>query len=199
MLLNALVIAAVILIAVDAVILLLSRDWRLSLFALALQYTGVFILVLSSWRMEMAAVKLVAGWIAAAVLGMALVGAQPNRVDTMQPGGLAGAAFRLLAAGLVVLVVFSVVDRAAAWVPGIRPEQALGALLLIGLGMLQLGLTAQPMRVVIGILTTLSGFEIFYAAVENSALVAGLLAVVNLGLALVGAYLLLAPVMEENE
>ena len=105
----------------------------------------------------------------------------------------------MLAAGLVVLVVFSVVDNAAAWVPGIRPEQALGALLLIGLGMLQLGLTAQPMRVVIGVLTILSGFEIFYAAVENSALVAGLLAAVNLGLSLVGAYLLVAPTMEENE
>jgi hypothetical protein len=28
----------------------------------------------------------------------------------------------------------------------------------------QLGLTAQPMQVVIGVLTALSGFEIFYAA-----------------------------------
>jgi hypothetical protein len=199
MLLNSLVIVAVLLIALDAVALLLSRDWRLSLFALALQYTGVFILVLLSWPVEMAAVKLVAGWMAAAVLGMALVGAPPHSAETMQPGGPAGVAFRLLAASLVVLVVFSVVDRASAWVPGIRPEQTLGALLLIGLGMLHLGLTAQPMRVVIGVLTTLSGFEIFYAAVENSALVAGLLAAVNLGLAFIGAYLLLAPTMEENE
>lgn len=199
MLLNSLVIVAVLLIAVDAVVLLLSRDWRLSLFALALQYTGVFILVLLSWPVEMAAVKLVAGWMSAAVLGMALVGTQPQSAEAMQPGRPAGAAFRLLAAGLVVLVVFSVVDDAAAWVPGIRPEQALGALLLIGLGMLQLGLTAQPMRVVIGVLTTLSGFEIFYATVENSALVAGLLAAVNLMLAFIGAYLLMAPTMEENE
>jgi hypothetical protein len=197
--LNSLVILAVLLISIDAVILLLSRDWRLSLFALALQYGGVFVLVLLSWPVEMAAVKLVAGWMAAAVLGMALLGAQPDRPESTQPSGLAGVAFRLLAASLVVLVVFSVVDKVAAWVPGIRPEQALGALLLIGLGMLQLGLTAQPMQVVIGVLTTLSGFEIFYAAVENSALVAGLLAAVNLGLAFVGAYLLLAPTMEENE
>lgn len=40
-----------------------------------------------------------------------------------------------------------------------------------------------------GLLTTISGFELMYAAVENSVLVAGLLAVVTLGLALVGAYL----------
>jgi hypothetical protein len=36
----------------------------------------------------------------------------------------------------------------------------------------------------------LTGFETLYAAVEGSVLVAGLLAVVDLGLALVGAYLI---------
>ena len=45
----------------------------------------------------------------------------------------------------------------------------------------------------IGLLTFLSGFEILYAALENSVLVAGLLAAINLGLALVGAYLASAP------
>ncbi len=199
MVINSLVIVAVFLIAIDAVVLLLSRDWRLSLFALALQYGGVYILVLLSWPVELATVKLVAGWMSAAILGMALLSMQPYRTESIQPSGPAGVAFRLLAASLVVLVVFSVVDKAASWVPGIRPEQTLGALLLIGLGMLQLGLTAQPMQVVIGVLTTLSGFEIIYASVENSTLVAGLLAAVNLGLAFVGAYLLLAPTMEENE
>ena len=41
-------------------------------------------------------------------------------------------------------------------------------------------------------MTVLSGFEILYAAVEGSILVAALLATINLGLALVGAYLLIA-------
>jgi hypothetical protein len=59
-----------------------------------------------------------------------------------------------------------------------------------------LSLTSDPLRVIIGLLTSLSGFEIIYAAVETSTLVTGLLAGVNLGLALVGAYLLIAPTME---
>jgi len=42
--------------------------------------------------------------------------------------------------------------------------------------------------VIVGLLTVLAGFEIMYAAVESSALVTALLAVVNLGLALAGAY-----------
>jgi hypothetical protein len=65
-------------------------------------------------------------------------------------------------------------------------------LLLIGMGLLHLGITDYNLRVVIGLMTVLSGFEILYSAVEGSILVAALLAVVNLGLALVGAYLMTA-------
>ena len=56
--------------------------------------------------------------------------------------------------------------------------------------MLELGITVQPLRVTIGLLTVLCGFEILYASIENSILVAALLSVINLGLALVGAYLI---------
>ncbi len=56
--------------------------------------------------------------------------------------------------------------------------------------MLQLGFTSQSLNVALGLLTVLAGFEILYAAVEISALVAGLLAGVNLGIALIGAYLI---------
>jgi hypothetical protein len=41
-------------------------------------------------------------------------------------------------------------------------------------------------------MTVLAGFEILYSAVEGSILVAALLATINLGLALVGAYLMVA-------
>jgi hypothetical protein len=50
-----------------------------------------------------------------------------------------------------------------------------------------------------GLMTVLSGFEILYSTVESSVLVAALLAVINLGLALVGAYLLIASAPQETE
>jgi hypothetical protein len=56
--------------------------------------------------------------------------------------------------------------------------------------LLQLGITLHPIRVILGLLTTLTGFEILYSTIENSILVSGLLAVVTLGLALTGSYLL---------
>ena len=68
---------------------------------------------------------------------------------------------------------------------------------MIGLGLLQIGLTSHPIRVIIGLLTIISGFEILYAVVEQSALVAGLLAGVTMGLALLGVYFLFQSSLDE--
>jgi uncharacterized membrane protein len=73
------------------------------------------------------------------------------------------------------------------------------SLFLIGMGLFHLGLTAHVLRVAIGLMMVLSGFEILYSAVEGSVLVAALLAVINLGLALVGSYLLIASGSQETE
>ena len=91
---------------------------------------------------------------------------------------------------MVFLIVFSITPGLGNWLPA-STILFLGGLILIGMGVLQLGMTTRPLRVVVGLLTVLSGFEILYAAVESSVLVAGLLAVVNLGLALVGAFMLM--------
>ena len=58
-------------------------------------------------------------------------------------------------------------------------------------------MSSQIARVIFGLLTVLAGFEVLYAAVEGSILVAALLAGVTLGLGLVGAYLLVASTPEE--
>jgi hypothetical protein len=187
---------AVILLVATSLTLLASHRWRWCLFALALQYAGVFALIVVNWSLALAGVKLVAGWMAGLVLAIAVRGSQDSWVEEerTQPGG---AIFRLIAAGLVALVVASVAPQMADWMPGVKMEQVWGGLILIGIGLLHLGLTAQPLRVVLGLLTSLSGFEILYAAVETATLVAGLLAAINLGLALVGAYLMAAPSLED--
>jgi hypothetical protein len=200
---------AVVLILLTASTLLVSRKWRLSILALCVQYVGVFALVAMQGHLQVALAKLVAGWIAGAVLGLAMAGSkEPSNVLTVKSEGESGTAptaipsgwlFRLLAVGIVGLAVSSIVTPLVGWAPGLQFEQAWGALLLIGLGFLHLGLTTQPLNVGLGLLTVLSGFEILYSAVEISVLVTGLLASVNLGLALVGAYLLLAPSLEEEE
>jgi cadmium resistance protein CadD (predicted permease) len=205
-------ILAVVIVSAGGLVLLLAPDWRLRLIALAGEYLGVFLLVLQSWPFEMAVVKLVAGWMAGSVLGMAIialpikeqdqVGRAGDRMeDELAPGTslLSGLVFRILAALLIFLTVFSVAPQMLTWVPGVSLWQVWGSLILMGMGLLQLGFTAQPFRTILALLTILAGFEILYASVESSALVAGLLASIHLGLSLVGAYLILAPQMEEAE
>jgi hypothetical protein len=68
----------------------------------------------------------------------------------------------------------------------------LGSLLLLGAGIVHLGITSDILNVILGLLTMLTGFEILYAAIESSILVAGLLAITNLGLGIAGSYLLIA-------
>ena len=199
---------AVIFVGLTSALLLMSNSWRLSVIVLAMQYVGVFVLVALSWPLQMAIVKLVAGWMAGAILGLAQIGSseQPGSYlrDQSQSGmyserqPLSAVLFRFLAAIMVFLAAFSISPIVLDWIPSVSIEQIIGAFLLISLGLLHLGFTTGPYRVIIGLLTVLAGFEILYAAVEISALVAGLLASVNLGLALAGAYLSIAPGMLEE-
>src|SRR5215211_7500213 len=189
---------AVLLILVTSAGLLLARDWRWSIILLAVQYMGMFILTLQHWPLGMASVKLVAGWMSAAILGMtrSSYAAQNAEESSIWPRGRL---FRLFAAGIVLLIVSAVTPAVDTIMADAGFAVTGGSLLLIGMGLLHLGITSYILRVVIGLMTVLSGFEIMYAAVEGSILVAALLAVINLGLALVGSYLLIASSAQEAE
>jgi hypothetical protein len=98
---------------------------------------------------------------------------------------------------MVLVVTFAVSSRLTTWL-GLDLPIAWGSLVLIGLGLLHLGITSDPFRVVLSLLSLMAGFEILYASVESSILVAALLAVVNLGLALTGAFFLTTFPEEES-
>jgi hypothetical protein len=194
---NPIVLGAVILVSLTSIYILVGSDWRYCIGALAMQYVGVFMMVYTSWPLEMAIAKMVAGWMAGAILGIAMT----NVPDTWRDSEKSikfGPIFRILAALMLALTITSLVIHTATWLSMISIPILWGSFILISFGLLQLSLTSHPLRVIIGLLTSLSGFEIIYAAIETSTLVTGLLAGVNLGLALVGAYILIAPTMESN-
>jgi hypothetical protein len=184
----------VIILGITSVFLLVSQNWRSSIAALAVQYLAVFLLVALVWPFGLAAVKLVAGWMAGAVLSASR---SDRDIQDEKSPVFSGALFRLIAAALFLVLVFSILPLAKARLP-ILPALMEGGMILIGLGFLHLGMSTRPLRVVIGLLTVLSGFEMIYAGLETSILVTGLQAVVTLGLALVGAYLLAVGEMEES-
>jgi hypothetical protein len=206
-----------ILVTITAFVMLIIDDWRINVSALAIQYVGVFALILQVWPLAMSISFLVAGWIAGAVLGMAIL-SLPHPVreitDTGNPGQPASRLmnrlrlgsdrapnvfFLLLSIFLVALAVFSQTPRLSDWIPTLSLTQAWSGLILIGIALLHLGFFSQSVRVTIGLLILVSGFLILISAVNNSTLAAVLSASIILGLALTGAYLTLAPYMEPGQ
>jgi len=206
---NELSLPAIYLVALASLVILISVEWRLTISGMAALYLGAFVLIATNWPLEMALTKLLSGWIAVVVLSMALMsqaartmgeGELPQQPARKRISSLFSAhLFRLLVWTIVTLVALSLAPAVVELIPGIDYSESLGGLIMLGNGLILLGLSAVPLWVIAGLLTFLTGFEVIYAAVESSALVTGLLAAIDLGLALVGSYLVLAPTMGEVE
>jgi hypothetical protein len=173
-------------------VLLLDRDWRLSLGALAVQYAAAFWLVTRHLPFVMGSAKLITGWMVVAALGMTRLGlpsVEDEKGESFLPRGQW---FRVILVCVVAFVTAGATPRIESTIPGLGWQVIAGSLLLIGAGVVHLGVTSDTLNVIFGLLTMLTGFEILYAAIESSILVTGLLAFTNLGLGIVGSYLLIA-------
>ena len=179
-------ILAFVLIVITAMSILVFRDWRIVSGALILQYLGAFALVTQSWPVGMAVVKLIVGWMATAAISLTYYRRENASLFAETPSSFI---FRGLIGLLVILTVFiAAPSLQAAMFPALDLLVLQGGLLLIGLSLMQLGTTQDPFLTIVGLLSLLSGFEVIYAELELSTLLTGLLAIVNLGLSLVGVY-----------
>lgn len=167
-------------------LLLLVRDWRISIGLLGLQYLAMFLVILNMWPASVALIKLMVGWMVAAVLSTSITAQQAFLEEPLLP---MGRVFRITLAFLIFIAVISIAPTLNTLLPEINVWILRCGLLSIGLGLAHTGISTRPFRIILGILTVLTGFEIIYAAVEFSFLVIGLLAGVNLALALAGVYL----------
>jgi hypothetical protein len=184
--------AVVVIIVATSTTILITHNWRVSLGALAIQYLAAFWLVTRHLPFAMGSAKLITGWMVVAALGMTRLGIsnlEDENKDTFWPRGQW---FRIILICIVALVSAGTTSRIESVIPGLGLPVIAGSLFLIGAGVVHLGITSDILSVILGLLTMLTGFEILYAAVESSILVAGFLAVTNLGLGIVGSYLLIA-------
>jgi hypothetical protein len=190
---------AAITLVVTSVGLLISRNWRLSIILLSIQYLAMFILLLVRLPIGLASVKVVSGWMSSAVLGMTrsgMTGATSVDEESIWPRGRL---FRIFMAGVVGIMVIAATPTVENLMADAGFAITVGSLMLIAMGLLHLGITSQILRVTLGLLTVLTGFEILYSTVEDSALVTALLAMITLGLSLVGSYLMIATGASEVE
>lgn len=179
---------------VTGLILLLNLRWRWLIIVLTVQYVAVFWLVVQNWSLGLSAVKLLVGWMVGALLASSY-----NDESSISPfmANLTENIFKIVSSILIILLAFSVSNLSLEWIPASFPV-LFGGLVLIGLGLLQLGMSTQPFRLILGLLTVLGGFDIIYASMGSSVLVTGLSAVISLGLALSGAYLMNVENLEET-
>lgn len=171
----------VILAGLSSLILFINRKWRWNILSIALVYVSVFWMVLQVWSPGLAVVKLISGWMAGAILGSAVKEetvslAKENRVEQR---------FKFVLVLIMWIFSFSITQSIRARLP--IPEPLIwGGVLLIIMGILQISMSVQPIRIIFGLLTAFSGFEVLYAGVEQSLLVAGFLVIITLGIALMG-------------
>jgi hypothetical protein len=169
---------------VSALLLMLTQNWRLFLFAIALQYLAAFILVGLVWAPGLAAVKVVVGWMAVAVIGAV----KPEQgIQFRYHLSKMGVLFRFIAVVIAGLTVFTITPLTSEWM-GIQQSILFPGLMLIISGLLQLGLTGQLVRRFVGVLSVLVGFEIIFASLSSSVLLAGLMAIIHLGVGLALSY-----------
>lgn len=190
---------AAITLVMTSVGLLISRSWRLSIILLSIQYLAMFILLLFRLPIGLASVKVVSGWMSSAVLGMTRSGLTETKAVDEESIWPRGRLFRLFMAGVVGILVAGATPKVENLMADAGYAITGGSLILIAMGLLHLGITSQILRVTLGLLTVLTGFEILYSTVEGSALVTALLATITLGLSLVGSYLMIATGSSEAE
>jgi len=177
-----------------ALLMLLSDSWRWTIAGLAIQYLVVFLLVAQIWPIGLAAIKLIAGWLAGVLLSMANASTQ---LEETFFSPRSARIFRLFSAGIVLMIIFAITPSVNTWLP-IPYHVLLIGLMLIGMGVLQFGISQRPLRVILGLLTLLSGFEVVYSSLEGSALLAAILAAITLALGLIGSTILLNERPQEN-
>ena len=189
---------AVLGILLTGTILVVSREWHLDVLALILQYFCVVLLLTRLVQVEVAAVKGLIGWMICMVFYLTerRAGEVERRsthesaktsIQTRRWMMSARASFSLLAALMTTVVAYTAALRIP--LPEIPADISLACYLLVGLGLLLVGISQSPIHIAMGLLTFLSGFDLFFVALEPSLAVAGLLGLVSFLVALTTSFL----------
>lgn len=181
---------AVVGLVITASLIVVLRDWRFSLAALLGQYVLAGLLLTRLIQPRVALTKVLIGALVCVVLYLTARLVDVSEREEGSPRGepsLADFAFRLLAALFVGLAAYSLSRRYP--LPEIPSAIGLACYWLASLGLLALTLAEKPLKAGMGLLTFLTGFELFYSALERSLSVVGFLGIANLLIALAIAYL----------
>lgn len=204
---------AVYLVLLTAVFIVVVWDWRLALIALAGQYLVVGLLFTDILDPRLALVKVLVGLFNCLILtitaGQVNWGRLPpdvtldemtqlEPVRRVQLGAFrvpANVPLRLFLAAAMLLVVLVVARRPSYQLVAVDESLAylnLAVYALVAMGLLSLSLNTDPLQAGMGALMFLTGFELFYGALDQSGTMLAALAAVNLVVTVAIAYLIQA-------
>lgn len=165
--------------------LIIADSRRMSVIAFGVVVLLLFSINVQFWTFGFALSKLLAGLMSMLILAIPPAGT-PATVSLV-PG--TGKVFNVVGFGFCIILVLFTINITSQFL-AISRDQVIPALLILLCGFLMLGISQDPFRIIIGLLTVIIGFEVLYGAIEQSLLINGLLAAVELLIALVGSYLL---------
>lgn len=192
------------------VIILIALDWRLTLFALAAQYLMVGFLFVDLLDPRLVTVKVLTGLFACLMLYLTARqvnwGRLPIDVTEEEAAQLSrqrrvrigrhllpsSLPFRAFLALMMVTVVLTISQRSEYLLPAISADMVhvnMGIYALVGMGLLGMGMSSEPLQVGMSMLLFLTGFELYYSALEQSVAVLAILAAVTLAVTVSIAYL----------
>jgi hypothetical protein len=178
-------------VAITGILLILADRRMQILILLTIQYVLSAVLVWATLSLQVAVARMVSGLVVAAILGLAVwsIGLR-SRISRSRvlPSGRA---FRLISALLISVAAIGIGRGPWIEVLELPTMVILGALLMVGLGLLQIGLFDAPLRIGVGLLTLIGGFEMAYGIIEPSLAIIALFALVNIGIALSISYLVM--------
>lgn len=195
------------LVLATALLIIIAWDWRLALAALTVQYFSAAVLYLDVLDPRLSIIKLLTGWFICIMLyftarqvnwgrlpeDVSQDEAIPWRRDRQIPFGPfllpSNTPFRLLLALLVALAVFTLAQPQGLRLPAVAEPVNFAVLALCAMGLLGLGMTTEPLKAGMGLLTFMTGFELFYSNLEQSAGMLVFLVAANLILTLAIAFL----------
>ena len=192
---------------ITASLILIIRDWRWSLLALLIQYLVVGLLFVDVMAPHLAFMKVIIGIFICLILFITARqvnwGRLPEDVTTEEAVLLqeerllrfgpymlpTDTPFRIFLALAVGLSVWAMTQKAAFHLPVLPDHINLAVFALVGMGLVTLSLTSEPLKTGMGLLTFVAGFELFYSSVEHSLGGMVIFAVISLVIVLAIAYL----------
>lgn len=182
---NALSPLAAILAGITTGIIIITDDDRVKIGLLSFQYLLSAILLNLGSSVPVVVIKIGSGFTVCLILTVTARQIGKHREIVQRLDLPTGRGFRMLAALLVTTSAVGIGRSELVAIPGIAPEALSAALLIGGMGLLQVSLLERPSDVAIGIICLLNGFEIVYVVLESSIAVMALIALVHISVAMV--------------